>query len=104
MHEASSRARSSASDGHAPRGGTEVEEHDPDEEAEDRDDQAVDEHRDAAAEEHRGRFAGEASSGPSVPNCRSLATAIVIPYTAAIAQTCTAFPTMKNASLSPVSA
>ena len=51
-----------------------------------------------------GRLAGEASSGPSVPNCRSFATDIVIPYTAAIAQTCTAFPTMKNESLSPARA
>ncbi len=40
------------------------------------------------------RLAGEASSGPSVPNQRSLATAIVMPYTDDIAHTCTAFPTM----------
>ena len=40
------------------------------------------------------RLAGDASSGPSVPNHRSFATAIVIPYTADIAQTCTEFPTM----------
>ena len=40
------------------------------------------------------RFAGVASSGPSVPNERSFATAIVIPYTADIAQTCMALPTM----------
>ncbi len=40
------------------------------------------------------RFAGEASKGPRVPNHRSFATAIVIPYTDDIAQTCTALPTM----------
>ena len=40
------------------------------------------------------RFAGDASSGPSVPNQRSFATAIVMPYTDDIAQTCTELPTM----------
>jgi len=39
------------------------------------------------------RFAGDASSGPSVPNWRSLATDIVIPYTDDIAHTCTELPT-----------
>jgi len=39
------------------------------------------------------RFAGEARSGPSVPNQRSFATAIVIPYTDDIAHTCTELPT-----------
>ena len=40
------------------------------------------------------RLAGDASNGPSVPNQRSFATAIVMPYTDDIAHAWIEFPTM----------